>query len=185
MLDLLQRLKLNSFQMATMPPEELCYLKQEIGGETYALVYGSKVNRELVTTLGEEVMMIPRICVEMQPFQRRILHEKDGWTKRDWPFLTMSTKAKAAVVPFNHDGHGRFEDMVFVFPKGFMCTQFLPDWPKRVEILKEAGVNLETRRYDDCDHALVQGLNIVTMAGLIAYFLGTSCPVIVTLSQKT
>lgn len=168
-----------------MPPKELCYVKEEIGGKTYALVYGSHVNRKLVPTFGEEVLMIPAICIEMQPLQKKILHEEDGWTKKSWPFITMSTKAESVVIPFSHDGIGRFEDLVLVFPKGYKCARILPDWPKIVEKLGEVEVTLETRKYDDCDQVLMSGLNIATLTELLTYLRGNSCPVIVTLSQKT
>ena len=159
-------------------------MKQTIGGTTYEMVYGSKENKELVSTLGLDVMMIPRLCVKLQPFQRNLLHMEDGWTTKKWPFLTISIKEQASLIPFEHYSQGRFDDLVFVFPKGFMCDKFLPDWPRRMETLRKDGVTVRTRAYDDCDHVMFHGLTVITTTAIIDLLLEHSCPAIVTLKQK-
>ena len=165
-------------------PKEMCHMKVKVGDVTYALVYGSKENRALVDSLGEEVLMIPRLCIQMQPFQLRLMHKEDGWTSPAWPFLTISTKATAVVVPFDSDGQGVFADLILVFPKGYMCTAVLPDWSMKVDIMEADGVTVESRAYRDCDHFKMGNLNIVVLLNLIDYILKQSCPFIITLVSK-
>ena len=137
-----------------------------------------------MNSLGEDVMMLPRLCIQMQPFQLRLMHKKDGWTSPTWPFLTISSKATAAVVPFDSDGQGVFADLVFMFPKGYMCTAVLPDWSLKMSIMKEAGVTVESRVYRDSDHFKMENLTIGTLQGVIDYILKQFCPVIITLVSK-
>ena len=165
-------------------PKSLCHMKVKVGTVTYALVYGSEENQALVNSLGEEVMKLPRLCIQLQPFQLRLMHKQDGWTSPTWPFLTISSRARVTVVPFDTDDKGVFADLVFVFPKGYICSAFLPDWSQRMDIIESAGVTVENRVYRDSDHFRMGQLTVGTLQGVIEYLLRKSCPAIITLVSK-
>ena len=60
------------------PKEDVLHEAQ--GGEHYLCVcVGSEENRALVTSLGLEAMMIPRLCIKMQPFHIKLMHKEDGY----------------------------------------------------------------------------------------------------------
>jgi hypothetical protein len=165
-------------------PKELCFMKHTVRGTTYALVYGTEENKALVARVGMEAMMIPRMCIQLQPFQMRIMHTKDGWTSPAWPFMTVSTRATATVIPFDHDGYGVFADLVFVFPKGYMCKKVLPEWHERMTNMKKRGMTVEWRLYADCDQVMISKLDVGGLVSLTTYILQNSSPVIITLKSS-
>ena len=164
-------------------PTDLCYMKHRVGSSTYALLYGTEENKALVASLGMEVMMIPRVCIQLQPFQMKLMHQKDGWTRPVWPFMTLSTTATATVIPFDHDGYGVFGDLVFVFPKGYMVKAILPEWIERMTSLEKKGMSVEWRLYLNCDQIRISKLDVGSLMAITTYILKNSCPVIITLKS--
>ena len=100
-----------------------------------------------------------------------------------WPFMTLSTTATAAVVPFDHDGHGVFGDLVLVFPKGYMVKQIVPEWIERMTSLEKKGMTVEWRLYADADHIKISKLDAGSLMNITTYLLKNSCPVIITLKS--
>ena len=179
---IIQRLKLKHFQMTI--PTELCYMKHRVGSSTYALLYGTEENKALVASLGMEAMMIPRVCIQLQPYQMATMHQKDGWTRPVWPFMTLSTTATATVIPFDHNGYGIFDDLVFVFPMGYMVKKVLPEWIERMTSLEKNGMSVEWRLYKNCDQVKISNLDVGSLVSITAYILQNSSPVTITLKAS-
>ena len=98
--------------------------------------------------------------------------------------MTLSTTATATVIPFDHDGYGVFGDLVFVFPKGYMVKDVLPEWIERMTSLEKNGMSVEWRLYTNYEHVMISNLDVGSLVSITAYILQNSSPVTITLKAS-
>ena len=93
--------------------------------------YGGQEVRNLVEEFGEEVLRIPEQCLTLRNYQKNLLHVESSWVRGpSYPFLTLSMTSKVAIIPFEVQQSGLFNDLVFIIPGGFTTPNFLLEWKK-------------------------------------------------------
>ena len=103
--------------MAPSMPMGYQYMVYTLANGTWALRYGGREMTRLIKDYGEDIVMIPTICITLTPEWQGLLHEGDKWTSSSWPFLMLSTRARAAVIPFEELEEGTMEPLVAIIPR--------------------------------------------------------------------
>ena len=88
-----------------------------------------------------------------------------------------------AVIPFEVQPSGLFQDLVFIIPGVFDTQQFLIGWKETLAKSTKAGSCFQLD-FEDCRHQLVRGLDEENLVTIVSFLMRTSRPVIVTLTSK-
>ena len=99
---------------------------------------------------------------------------------KDWPFLMMTTKTEAAVVPFETIEDGTIEPVVAIIPRGYDSQAYLPNMNNLVNVMRLSGAEVMFRHYVDCTHILMKRASPGMITDFVMYLLSRKCPVLIT-----
>ena len=136
------------FQMAPTMPKGYQYMVHTLANGTWALRYGGEEMYRLRKDYGDNVVMIPSMCITLAPEWQQLLYGEDLWTSSSWPFLMMSTHTRAAVIPFEELEDGTMEPVLAIIPRGFDAQAYLPNWGNLVNVMRLAGADITYRFYE-------------------------------------
>ena len=88
-----------------------------------------------------------------------------------------------AVIPFEAQPSGKFQDLVFIILRGFATTTFLTGWKEILAKHTQEGSSFQID-FDDSRHQLVRGLDKDSLVNIVSYLMEKSTPIIVTLTSK-
>ena len=145
--------------MAASIPIRVKYMEVMIEGRRVVMRYGGQEVRNLVEEFGEEVLRIPDHCVTLRQYQMNLLHVESSWVRGpSYPFLTLSMPSKVAVIPFDVQQSGLFQDLVFIIPGGFPTPNFLLKWKETLANTTKTGSCFQLE-FEDCRHQSYQILS--------------------------
>ena len=156
-----------------------------INGERVTFQYWGQAVRALVAEFGIEVLKIPDYCATMRPYHRNILHVGESLVRgSNRPFATLGTMDSATVLPFEEDVSGKFPDLVFIIPHGYITGNFLPGWVDILDGITAQEGSSNFLEFQDSTHYRVRGLERNHLVIMMNYFMVKSVPCIITLTAE-
>ena len=132
---------------------------------------------------GDDIMMIPSICVTLAPEWLELLHGQDHWSSSSWPFLMLARKSEVAVIPFECVEDGTIEPIVAIIPRGYDTQAYLPNMNGLLNVMRLSGSRVTVRHYGNCTQILMEQASDGMPIDFITYLLGQKCPVLITTAK--
>ena len=169
--------------MAYQMPEGYKYVIHTLPNGTWALRYGGPEMERMMQDYGDDIMMIPSICVTLAPEWLELLHGQDHWSSSSWPFLMLTRKSEVAVIPFECVEDGTIEPVVAIIPRGFDTQAYLPNINGLLNVMRLSGSRVTVRHYRNCTHILMEKVSAGMIIDFVTYLMGQKCPVLITTAK--
>ena len=169
--------------MAPQMPVGYMFMIHTLPNGTWALRYGGPEMHRMRQDFGDEIMMIPSICVTLAPEWQELLHGEDHWSSSSWPFLMLTRRTEVAVIPFELVEDGTMEPIVAIIPRGYDTQAYLPNLNNLLNVMRLSGSVVTIRHYENCTQILMKKASDGMLIDFVTYLMSRRCPLLITTAK--